>query len=410
MKDEYSKKLFVWTLKDKSLTEVLPTLVQFEAWVKRQYGLSICKIKHDSERAVLGINPATETAYQAWVAEEGIDLEVSPSHTHEPNGGAERAGQELINKSITMRKGANLPVKLWPEAVKTACYLYNKSPIQSLDWRSPDEHLESWFRSYFRFYSPALVTRVTVDLKPNWSNIYAYGCRAYPLQKDREAGRDKRMYKVLPRGHIGYLVGYQASNVYRIWLPSLDRVIVTRNVTFNELTKYLPEREKQDGQPIPIAKQIVSQIELSEEEELRLHDDGASSARVLRSDTRSNSRQTGQAGRDDARVSGSHEQDLGVMRSKGRQLGPPTRSTASPQRLRDVRGVSLESQREVYPTPQFSEEVYPSSKFSRIRVEIPYNPSLRAAATTAVRAQNSQFSVFSTQLYTFQLDSFFTTF
>ena len=112
MKDEYSKKLFVWTLKDKSLTEVLPTLVQFEAWVKRQYGLSICKIKHDSERAILSINPATETAYQAWVAEEGIDLEVSPSHTHEPNGGAERAGQELINKSITMRKGANLPVKL----------------------------------------------------------------------------------------------------------------------------------------------------------------------------------------------------------------------------------------------------------------------------------------------------------
>ena len=96
------------------------------------------------------------------------------------------------------------------------------------------------------------------------------------------------MYKVLPRGHIGYLVGYQASNVYRIWLSSLDRVIVTRNVTFNELTKYLPEREKQDGQPIPIAKQIVSQIELSEEEELRLHNDRASLARVLRSDIRSN--------------------------------------------------------------------------------------------------------------------------
>jgi hypothetical protein len=35
--------------------------------------------------------------------EEGIELELSPSYTHEPNGGFERAGQEVINKALVIR-------------------------------------------------------------------------------------------------------------------------------------------------------------------------------------------------------------------------------------------------------------------------------------------------------------------
>ena len=66
-----------------------------------------------------------------------------------------------------------------------------------------------------------------------------YGARAYLIIKDREARRNKRAYKVIPRGHLGYLVGYVASNIYRIWVPVLDRVIVTRNVIFDENILYL---------------------------------------------------------------------------------------------------------------------------------------------------------------------------
>ncbi|KAF1922254.1 uncharacterized protein M421DRAFT_413425 [Didymella exigua CBS 183.55] len=99
-----------------------------------------------------------------------------------------------------MRSGAHLPEKLWPEVVMAATWLYNMSPSHSNELRSPNEQLNHW--------------ALTADLRPDWSGIYAYSCRAYPLNRERAAGRNRRGFKVTPRGHIGYLVGYKASNIY----------------------------------------------------------------------------------------------------------------------------------------------------------------------------------------------------
>jgi len=54
----------------------------------------------------------------------GIKIESTPPYTHEPNGAAERAGQEIIKKSVKMRISANLPEKLWPEVVLAATRLH----------------------------------------------------------------------------------------------------------------------------------------------------------------------------------------------------------------------------------------------------------------------------------------------
>jgi hypothetical protein len=141
------------------------------------------------------------------------------------------------------------------------------SPSYSHGWSSPNEVLDSWFRNYFRWYDPMLVTRITVDLKPDWNGIYVYGARAYPMVKEREANQTRRAFKVIPRGHIGYLVGYCASNIYRIWVPVLDKVIVTRNVTFDENILYSSKaREQLDGHSVAEARSLV---ELIEEEEVR---------------------------------------------------------------------------------------------------------------------------------------------
>jgi hypothetical protein len=53
------------------------------------------------------------------------------------------------------------------------------------------------------------------------------------------------MFKTTPRAHIGYLVGYVVSNIYRIWVPELKRVIITRNVVFDETIFYNPALEKE---------------------------------------------------------------------------------------------------------------------------------------------------------------------
>jgi hypothetical protein len=237
VKDQYDGKFYGWLLKNKGLIAVLGALKPFEAWTRRQFGLSICKIRQDNDTSVIGINGSTE--YEKWCTENGIDIEGTPSHTHQPNGGAERAGKEIIEKSIKMRLSANLPEELWTEATMAAITLYNMSPAARKGFKSPNEIFHAWFRQYFRYYDPKLIQKLSTDIRPDWSNIWAYGCRAYPMIKDREALQQKRAFKVNPRAHLGYLVGYVSSNIYRVWVPQLQRVIVTRNVAFNESLFYL---------------------------------------------------------------------------------------------------------------------------------------------------------------------------
>jgi hypothetical protein len=37
-----------------------------------------------------------------------------------------------------------------------------------------------------------------------------------------------------------YLVGYDSTNIYRVWVPTKDKVISTRDVTFDESETYDP--------------------------------------------------------------------------------------------------------------------------------------------------------------------------
>lgn len=241
IKDEFSGMLFARPLTTKTKESVFTALQDFVSMVRVHYGLSVCKIRQDNDTSVISAHGTT--SYEAWCAHTGIEVESTPTNTHEPNGGSERAGHELVTKSIKMRTAANLPEHLWPWVCMAAAYLFNRSPRQGSSWQSPSHILESWFAQYFRWYAPQRVHELTADLRPDWTNTFAYGCRAYPLRKDREAGQRKRAYKVEPRAHIGYLVGYKASNIFHIWVPVLDRVIITRNVTFDEQIFYVPEDE-----------------------------------------------------------------------------------------------------------------------------------------------------------------------
>jgi hypothetical protein len=81
--------------------------------------------------------------------------------------------------------------------------------------------------------------------KSNIAHLRIYDCKIYPL-----IHKILKKQKLRPRAQIGYLVRYNSSNIFRIWVPQDKKVIETRDVTFNELRKYdlndlrqaLPER------------------------------------------------------------------------------------------------------------------------------------------------------------------------
>ena len=121
----------------------------------------------------------------------------------------------LTTKARCLRIEGNLPADLWPEFYKAAEYLANRTPTRSLKWKTPFESLQKY--------------------KPRLSHIKPYGSKAYPLVK-----KIPRTLKMDERAFIGYLVGWDSTNIYRIWIPSLSRVIRTRDVRFGT-EKYRPD-------------------------------------------------------------------------------------------------------------------------------------------------------------------------
>lgn len=88
---------------------------------------------------------------------------------------------------------SKLPLALAPEIYTAAGYLLNRTPTRTLGWKTPFE--------------------LAYNKQPSIAHLRMYGCRAYALRSQIPRGD-----KLTERALIGYLVGYDASNVYRVWL------------------------------------------------------------------------------------------------------------------------------------------------------------------------------------------------
>ena len=56
---------------------------------------------------------------------------------------------------------------------------------------------------------------------------------------------DQKDLKTRPKTHIGYLVGYKGNNLYRIWVPSKNNIITTRDITFDKESFFDPATEEE---------------------------------------------------------------------------------------------------------------------------------------------------------------------
>jgi len=189
--------------------ETLRVLKDFIPWIRTKYKLDVSVIRADNE---LGRKKTV-----SWMRSQGISFEPSAPNTQAQNGIAEHSGGVIVEKARAMRISANLPHDLWNEIVNCAVYLRDRTPRESNGWKSPHEK----FHTY-------LSGRAT---KPQLAHLKAYGCRAYAMTANAQL-KKKRLMKLDPRAHIGYLVGYASTNIYRIWIPHKGVVISTRDVIF----------------------------------------------------------------------------------------------------------------------------------------------------------------------------------
>jgi hypothetical protein len=204
-------------------------LKEYVQMVKTRHSATIRFMRLDGERT-LGAE------FDTLTREHGISTERTAPYTPAQNGHAERSGGVIITTARTMRIHARLPENLWPEIVRTAGYLLNRTPIRVNEWKTPFE--------------------AVTGHQPNLAHLYTYGCRAYALTHGIP-----KLQKLKQRATISYLVGYDSTNIYRIWYPAQNKVVRTRDATFHESEYYDPTKQQDSSQLREAASEILEVIQ-----------------------------------------------------------------------------------------------------------------------------------------------------
>lgn len=200
--DDFSRKVWVYFLRHKN--EAFPTFKKWKALVENQTGKKVKKLRTDN-----GLE-FCETDFNEFCAQAGIARHRTLVGKPQQNGVAERMNRTLLERARCMLSHAGLWHRrdLWCEAVSTACYLANRSPHSSLDFRIPEE--------------------VWSGIPVDYSNLRVFGCSVYAHVNDG---------KLAPRAKKCIFLGYASeSKGYRLWSmdPESRKVILSRDVTFDE--------------------------------------------------------------------------------------------------------------------------------------------------------------------------------
>jgi hypothetical protein len=98
-----------------------------------------------------------------------------------------------------LRVEAKFPKRLWPEIVKAAADILNLTPTKSINWDSPLGLL-------YKALDPPRALSTLAYLR-------AYGSLAYVRNPKISKGD-----KLEDRSIKGYLISYDSSNIYRVWV------------------------------------------------------------------------------------------------------------------------------------------------------------------------------------------------
>ena len=198
--DDYSQKVWVYMLKRKA--DVLNVFKQFKVMVEKRTGKSIKCLRTDNG------GEFTSVEFEQYCKDEGIVRHKTVAYTQQ-NGVAEHMNQTLMERARSMITSANLQKELWAEAVSTACYLVNRPPSIAIDCKIPEE--------------------VWMGQSCDYSHLKIFGCDAYSLIPKNQRS------KLDPKSKCYVFVGYDyAVKGYRLWDPTLRKIFISRNVTFDE--------------------------------------------------------------------------------------------------------------------------------------------------------------------------------
>ncbi|KAG2789442.1 hypothetical protein PC112_g24431 [Phytophthora cactorum] len=202
--DEASGCMTGFCLRAKSESE--RCLRSFVAKVERQFDTKVKFVRHD------GAKEFATNSLLAFYEDHGIEVQPTVPYAHQTNGTAERANRTIVTIGRSMLHYAGLDKTFWAEAAMTAIYIKNRLPSPKVPGKTPFE--------------------VVYKSKPNVKHMRVFGCKAY-----------------------------ERSKAYRVYDIEAGKVVVSRDVTFDEAT--FDSASAHDDDEIDEAADCLDDLEIS---------------------------------------------------------------------------------------------------------------------------------------------------
>jgi hypothetical protein len=201
--DDMSRFMWLKLLHAKSDAVEAIKLVQAQAEAESGRRLRVLRTDHGGE--------FTSNTFKEYCDSLRVQGHLTVPYSPQQNGVVEHRNQTIVGTARSMMKTAEMPGKFWGEAVTTAVYLLNRSLTSSLEGRTS---YEAWHGN-----------------KPAIHHLHTFGCVVYTKVTR------PHLAKFDDRGRKGVFIGYEAgSKAYRVYDPVEGRVIVSRDIVFNENT------------------------------------------------------------------------------------------------------------------------------------------------------------------------------
>lgn len=137
----------------------------------------------------------------------------------------ERRNRTLMEMTRSILKAMKVPNYLWGEGVRHATYVINRIPTKALDNMTPYECLR--------------------EKKPNVEHLRVFGCVAYTKI-------DTSNLKKLDDRSLVHLGIEPGSKAYRLFNPSTRRIVVSRDVVFDEKATGAGKKHQKDQEEIRV--------------------------------------------------------------------------------------------------------------------------------------------------------------
>ncbi|CAH9140422.1 unnamed protein product [Cuscuta epithymum] len=199
--DDYSRFMWIYLLKSKD--EAFGAFKTFKRLAENEVEKKLKCFRTDRG------GEFTSFEFKKFCEDEGVVRHLTAPYSPQQNGVVERRNQTVLEMTRSIMKSKNVPAKFWGEAVKTSVYILNRAPTRSVEGMTP---YQAWYKRI-----------------PNVQHLRVFGCLAHTKVTSPHPS------KLDDRSIVTILLGYEGgSKAYKLLDPVKERVIVSRDVVFEE--------------------------------------------------------------------------------------------------------------------------------------------------------------------------------